>query len=340
MLREDPEAGLWVGGRRWIRVVGGKPRRFPEGVPIRSKERVEVDPRSVLAVAIPVVQVVVEAGREVVLVSRVGRRGGEDHVKAHPKDQKRRESARPGKDHGQHQQGTVARVVIQVLDRVHGQSRKGFRIGGPVVQRMHVLVQEAQVEEPVGNVKVQVAVGRDGDRQEQRLQQPPPARRCMGEGECPAAVQVQKGALGQGPLHDSQNSIIGVVEDFFGSVGTVRHKRTCADSEPVQDPVPESNVGQCPAKIDTKSSPERVPQQFSAAIVDVDVDVDVDFHIVRHKLPASHRHQEPGKIGRVQKRRPGSDFGNRFGQWFRRHGARSRTQGRIHKIASAEEGSV
>ena len=47
--------------------------------------------------------------------------------------------------------------VVQMLDRVHCHARKRLRVCVPVVERMHVLVDRANVDKPMSDIKVDVA---------------------------------------------------------------------------------------------------------------------------------------------------------------------------------------
>ena len=54
--------------------------------------------------------------------------------------------------------GSDTAVVVEVLDGVHAQPRKGFDVGVAVVEGVDVLVESLDVDQPVGKVEVKLAV--------------------------------------------------------------------------------------------------------------------------------------------------------------------------------------
>ena len=101
----------------------------------------------------PVVEVVVLVGLHGVLPATVASRRGEEDVDAHP-----------GEDEGggvEQEGGGEAGEVVEVLHRMHRQAGEGLNVCVPVVDRMDVLEEGADVEEAVAEVEMEPSEDRD-----------------------------------------------------------------------------------------------------------------------------------------------------------------------------------
>ena len=96
------------------------------------------------------VEVVVLVTLEVVLPAAVRGRGRDEEMDAVPHE---------GEWRGEDKEGwTHARVVVEVLDGVHAQPSERLDVGVAVVEGVDVLVERLDVDEPVGEVEVELSV--------------------------------------------------------------------------------------------------------------------------------------------------------------------------------------
>jgi hypothetical protein len=83
---------------------------------------------------------------EVVLVSTVAGRWTEEKVNAVPHEGKwGTEKDKAGKH---------ARIVVEMLHRMHAESRKGLCISITMVQAVNLLIQRSEMKEAVGKIEV------------------------------------------------------------------------------------------------------------------------------------------------------------------------------------------
>ena len=96
------------------------------------------------------VKVVVLVCLEMVFPSTVRGRWGNEQMDTVPHE---------GKGGGKDEEGgSDTAVVVEVLDGMHAQPREGFDVGVAVVERVDVLVESLDVDEPVSKVEVKLAI--------------------------------------------------------------------------------------------------------------------------------------------------------------------------------------
>mmetsp|Transcript_114572 Transcript_114572/g.365354 ORF Transcript_114572/g.365354 Transcript_114572/m.365354 type:complete len:391 (+) Transcript_114572:679-1851(+) len=193
----------------------------------------------VVALEEAVVRVVELVALEVVLEAGVRGRRREEEVHAHPHERKGRGL--------QIQDGTGAGKVEQVLDGVHAEAREGLDVGVPVVEAVHIPVEELDVQEAVRKVEVQVPPQRHPEpRQHEEPKAPPgPERLLVGDVRQTArGVGVREQGFPEGPLQDGEGVVEHVVGDLRAAVLAHRVERPLSPTQQVERDVPEPDIAE------------------------------------------------------------------------------------------------